>query len=177
LRAQREQVQAQSRQVSAYAAQIAQTHAQQETVAKQVASAQAQVERAVDRLAKTEIRNVAAGTVLATYVRQGEIVQAGQPLYRIANLDAVEVRAYLTASQLASVRVSQRADVTFDVGSQRQTVSGNVTWISNRAEFTPTPIQTREERADLVYAIKIRVPNQDGRLKIGMPVDVTFSHD
>jgi HlyD family secretion protein len=175
VKAQGEQVEAGTRQIAAYAAQIAQTRAQRDTAAKQVDSAKAQVERAADRLGKTEIRSPAAGTVLATYVRQGEIVQQGQPLYRIANLDAVDVRAYVSEVQLASVRVGQSVHVNFDVGPNRQTTSGNVTWVSNRAEFTPTPIQTREERADLVYAIKLRVPNKDGRLKIGMPVDVRFS--
>jgi len=177
IKAQHEQVQAQARQVAALSAQVSQTRAQQETAAKQVASAHAQVARAADRLEKTEIKNVTAGTVLTTYVRQGEIIQAGQPLYRIANLDAVDVRAYLTEGQLGSVHLGERAQVTFDFGSDRQTASGEVTWIASRAEFTPTPIQTRDERADLVYAIKIRVPNTDGRLKIGMPVDVVFSHD
>ena len=176
IKAQDEQVQAQTRQVAAYTAQIAQVGAQRETAAKQAESAQVQVARASDRLGKTEIRNPVAGTVLATYVRQAEVVQPGQPLYRIANLDRVDVRAYVTQPQLAAVRVGQPAEVTFDVGTDRQMVSGRVTWISDRAEFTPTPIQTREERADLVYAIKVRVPNTDGRLKIGMPVDVNFGN-
>jgi HlyD family secretion protein len=87
----------------------------------------------------------------------------------------VDVRAYVTQDQLASLRLGQAVQVTFDVGAERQSVTGTVTWIANRAEFTPTPIQTREERADLVYAFKVRVPNDDGRLKIGMPVDVGFS--
>lgn len=175
IKAQQEQIETQARQASAQQAQIAQTRAQRETAGRQVDSAKAQVERAADRLGKAEIRNTAAGTVLATYVRQGEIVQAGQPLYRIANLEAVDVRAYVSETQLASVRLGDAAQVTFDFGTARQSATGNVTWVSNRAEFTPTPIQTREERADLVYAIKIRVPNRDGRLKIGMPVDVSFS--
>jgi HlyD family secretion protein len=88
---------------------------------------------------------------------------------------SVDVRAYLTEPQLANVKVGQQARVNVDVGdNNRQTVTGQVTWVATQAEFTPTPIQTREERADLVYAIKIRVPNQNGVLKIGMPVDVEF---
>jgi HlyD family secretion protein len=88
----------------------------------------------------------------------------------------VDVRAYVAQTQLALVRVGQPAQVTFDVGSGRETVTGTVTWVASRAEFTPTPIQTRDERADLVYAIKLRVANPDGKLKIGMPVDVGFNN-
>ena len=175
IKAQDEQIEAQARQVAAQQAQVAMARAQQQTAARQVESADAQVARAADRLRKTEITNPNAGTVLATYVRQGEVIQPGQPLYRIANLDAVDVRAYVAQTQLAQVRVGQAAQVTFDVGSGRETASGTVTWVASRAEFTPTPIQTREERADLVYAVKLRVPNKDGKLKIGMPVDVSLS--
>jgi len=85
------------------------------------------------------------------------------------------VRAYVAETQLTSVRVGQAARVSVDVGSgKREVLSGTVTWVSSDAEFTPTPVQTREERADLVYAVKIRVPNEGGMLKIGMPADVQF---
>jgi HlyD family secretion protein len=73
------------------------------------------------------------------------------------------------------VRVGQQARVAVDAGDEQKTLTGTVSWVAAQAEFTPTPIQTRDERADLVYAIKIRVPNQDGVLKIGMPVDVEFA--
>ena len=97
----------------------------------------------------------------------------GQPLYKIANLDTVELRAYVTEPQLAHIRIGQRATVSVDVGAQqRRTLPGTVDWISSQAEFTPTPIQTRDERANLVYAIKVRVLNTSGALKIGMPGDV-----
>jgi HlyD family secretion protein len=105
------------------------------------------------------------------------MVQIGQPLYRIANLSAVDVRAYVTEPQLAGVHLGQPAMVSVDAGRGRERLTGQITWISPRAEFTPTPIQTREERADLVYAIKIRVPNDRGVLKIGMPADVQFAAD
>jgi HlyD family secretion protein len=101
-------------------------------------------------------------------------VQAGQPLYKIADLRNVDVRAYVSQPQLAGVTLGKQARVTLDNGDSRQTLTGTVTWISTQAEFTPTPIQTRDERADLVYAIKIRVPNENAILKIGMPVDVDF---
>jgi len=103
------------------------------------------------------------------------VVQTGQPLYRVADLTTMEVRAYVTEPQLSSIRLGQDAQVSLDAGGgQRQTVPGTITWISSRAEFTPTPIQTRDERVDMVYAIKIRVANANGVLKIGMPVDVQF---
>ena len=173
--AQDEQIKAQERQIAAQADQVRAARAQEQTVAAQVAAAAAQVSQAGERLRKTEVRNPIDGTVLTTYATAGEVVQAGQPLYRIANLKTMEVRAYVTEPQLSSIRLGQEARVTIDAGgSQRQTVSGSIVWISSRAEFTPTPIQTREERVDMVYAIKIRVANDGGALKIGMPVDVRF---
>jgi HlyD family secretion protein len=175
IKAQDEQIRAQDHQIEVYAEQIQTVRAQQQTLREQVASADAQVNQAGERLRKTTITNPLTGTVLTTYAKAGEFVQMGQPLYRIANLEAVDVRAYIAEPQLSGVRVGQEARVTLDAGSAgRQTLSGSVSWISPRAEFTPTPIQTRDERADLVYAVKIRVPNEQGLLKIGMPVDVQF---
>jgi HlyD family secretion protein len=108
----------------------------------------------------------------------GEVVQTGQPLYRIADLRTLVLRAYITGTQLASVRLGQPAQVRVDRGrDELLTLPGTVTWIASEAEFTPTPIQTREERADLVYAVKILVENPDGVLKIGMPGDVIFDRD
>ena len=173
--AQDEQIKAQERQIAAQADQVRGARAQEQTVAAQVAGAEAQVSQAGERIRKTEVRNPIDGTVLTTYAKAGEVVQAGQPLYRIANLKSMEVRAYVTEPQLSSIRLGQEARVSIDAGGgQRQVVSGAIAWISSRAEFTPTPIQTRDERADMVYAIKIRVANDNGALKIGMPVDVQF---
>jgi membrane fusion protein YbhG len=173
--AQDEQIKAQERQMAAQADQVRGARAQQQTVAAQAAGAGAQVSQAGERIRKTEVRNPIDGTVLTTYAKAGEVVQAGQPLYRVANLKSMEVRAYVTEPQLSSIRLGQEARVSIDAGGgQRQVVSGTIAWISARGEFTPTPIQTREERADMVYAIKIRVANDNGALKIGMPVDVQF---
>lgn len=175
LKAQEQQIEAQARQVAAQAAQITAAQATRQTALTQVSSADAQLAQMDDRIRKSTITNPSAGTVLVTYARAGEIVQPGQPLYKIANLDAVDVRAYVTEPQLALVRVGQQARVTIDAGEgSRQTLTGTISWVSTQAEFTPTPIQTREERADLVYALKLRVPNASGVLKIGMPVDVEF---
>ncbi len=182
-RAQKAQIEAYERQVAVHAGQLAAIDAQRRTAARQASSAAAQVELADDRLRKTTITNPIDGTVLTTYAEAGEFVQPGQPLYAIANLAVVDVRAYIAETQLATVQVGQQATVTMDVGKDirlkpdstpRQSLPGTVTWIASEAQFTPTPVQTRDERADLVYAIKIRVDNNRGLLKLGMPVDVQF---
>jgi HlyD family secretion protein len=173
--AQDEQIKAQERQIAAQADMVRGARAQAQTVAAQVAGAEAQVSQAGERIRKTDVRNPIDGTVLTTYAKAGEVVQAGQALYRVANLKSMEVRAYVTEPQLSAVHLGQDARVSVDTGGgRRQTVAGSISWISSRAEFTPTPIQTRDERVDMVYAIKIRVANDAGVLKIGMPVDVQF---
>jgi HlyD family secretion protein len=156
-------------------AQIDALEAQRRSVTLDVASNQARVEQIADRLAKSRVVNPSTGSVLAVYARAGEVVQPGQPLYKIADLDTLDLRAYITGDQLASVRLGERVAVHVDRGDgELASIAGTVTWVSSTAEFTPTPVQTRDERADLVYAVKIRVANPDGALKIGMPADVTF---
>lgn len=155
-------------------AQIAAVQAQRQSAGRDVAAAEARVAQIRDRISKSQVVNPEAGTVLATYARAGEVVQPGAPLYRIAALDTLALRAYIDATQLAGVRLGQRVRVNIDDGSTRSGLEGIVTWVSPKAEFTPTPVQTRDERADLVYAIKVRVPNRNGLLKIGMPADVSF---
>lgn len=175
IKAQDEQITAHERQIAAQAAQVLAARAQEQTVKNQVAVAEAQVSQAGERIRKSQVTSPLAGTVLTTYAKLGEVVQMGQPLFKVARLDVVEVRAYVTEPQLAGIRLGQEARVSVDAGpGQRHTVSGAIVWISSQAEFTPTPIQTREERAQLVYAIKIRVQNDNGLLKIGMPADVQF---
>jgi HlyD family secretion protein len=96
-------------------------------------------------------------------------------LYRIANLDTLTLRAYVSETQLHTLRLGGQVEVRIDSGEGNTTaLPGTIGWISPKAEFTPTPIQTREERADLVYAVKVRVPNTRGLLKIGMPGDLTL---
>jgi HlyD family secretion protein len=175
VKAQDGQIQAQARQVAAQTAQIAAARQQQQTARTQVSAAGAQVAQLDDRIKRSTITNPSAGTVLVTYAKQGEVVQAGQPLYKVADMGTVDVRAYVSEPQLADVKVGTQARVTLDSGDGRQTLNGTVSWVSTQAEFTPTPIQTRDERADLVYAVKIRVANQNSMLKIGMPVDVEFA--
>jgi HlyD family secretion protein len=175
IKAQDQQIEAQGRQVAAYEAQLAALRTQRETASQQTRSAAAQVAQVDDRIRRSQVTNPLAGTVLVTYAEVGEIVQAGQPLYRIADLSAVDVRAYVTETQLSAVKLGQRVEIAFDTAPEtRQTLTGDITWIASEAEFTPTPIQTRDERSDLVYAIKVRVANDNRQLKIGMPVDVSI---
>ena len=157
-------------------AQIEAARAQQQSVVRDVSSSTARVAQIQDRIGKSRVENPERGTVLTTFVRAGEIVQPGQPLYRIANLDTLTLRAYVSETQLHSVRLGQQVQVNIDSGEKsRIAVPGTISWISAKAEFTPTPVQTRDERADLVYGVKILVPNERGMLKIGMPADVSLN--
>ncbi|MEO8564591.1 MAG: HlyD family efflux transporter periplasmic adaptor subunit [bacterium] len=143
---------------------------------REASSTDARVAQVRDQIARSHVASPVSGTVLTTYVRVGEFVQVGQPLFKVADLDTMELRAYVTESQLTSVKIGQRARVSVDAGAGvRRAITGVVTWISAQAEFTPTPIQTRDERTNLVYAVKLRVPNTDGALKIGMPADVDLA--
>jgi HlyD family secretion protein len=159
-------------------AQIEAARAQQQSVAKEVASSDARVAQIRDRIAKSRVTNPQSGTVLTTYAKTGEVVQAGQPLYKIAKLDTLILRAYVTEVQLTSVRIGGRVQERVDRGNgELLSEPGTVTWVSSKAEFTPTPVQTRDERADLVYAVKVQVPNPSGALKIGMPADLALAAD
>ncbi len=129
---------------------------------------QAQLEQVQDQLNKCRLVNPVTGTVLTQYTRQHEMVVAGKPLYKIADLSTIQLRAYITGNQYASLKLNQQVKVRTDDGQGGyKAYTGTVIWISEKAEFTPKTIQTRDERANLVYAIKIRVKN-DGFLKIGM---------
>ena len=107
----------------------------------------------------------------------GEFVQVGQPLFKLASLDSLTFRAYLPHDQLTGLRLGQDVRVGVDRGDSIAALPGRITWIASSAEFTPTPIQTRDERADQVYAVKIAVANPDGRLRIGMPGELLASRE
>lgn len=157
------------------AEQIEAAEAQRQTVEQDIASSVARVAVIEDRIRRSRVTNPRRGTVLTSYVEAGEFVQQGQPLYKVADLDSMELRAYVTEPHLARIQLGGSAKVSVDDGpDRRRIIPGIVTWVSSEAEFTPTPVQTREERADLVYAVKVRVPNAEGRVKIGMPADVRF---
>jgi HlyD family secretion protein len=165
------------RDYSTLVAQVSAARAQQQSVSKEVAAIDAHVAQIDDRLGRSRVTNPLAGTVLVTYAKAGEMVQPGQALYRIANLDTLVLRAYLVETQLSSVKLGQQVLVHVDQSSGHVlTLPGVVSWISAKAEFTPTPVQTRDERADLVYAVKVLVPNTGGALKIGMPADLDIGN-
>ena len=131
----------------------------------------AQVE---DQLAKCRIVSPIAGTVLIKYAEMGEVAAPGKALLKIADTNNMILRAYITADQLTQIKIGQKVKVTSDFGKDdTKEYSGTVAWISSKSEFTPKTIQTRDERANLVYAVKINVKN-DGFLKIGMYGDVRF---
>lgn len=132
------------------------------------------VQQLDDQLSRARVINPVGGTVLTKYAMAGEIALAGKPLYKIADLSVITLRAYITGTQLAQVKLNQvvKVLVDSDAGKYRY-YDGTITWIAGKAEFTPKTIQTKEERANLVYAIKIHVRN-DGYLKIGMYGEVKF---
>lgn len=133
------------------------------------------VEQIEDQLSKTSIVNPVQGTVLTKYAEAGEITAPGKALYKIANLDTLILRAYITGAQLSEIKLKQAVLVRVDKGKEDyKELSGRIIWISDKAEFTPKTIQTKDERANLVYAIKIRVKN-DGYLKIGMYGEVLLN--
>ena len=131
----------------------------------------AQVE---DQLKKCKITNPVSGTVLAKYANVYEMATVGKPIYKIADLSIIKLRAYITASQFAKIKIGNSVKINVDTEEGKsKTYSGTIEWINSKAEFTPKTIQTKDERANLVYAVKIRVKN-DGALKIGMYGDVVF---
>lgn len=158
------------------AAQLDAARASQRSIALDADAVQARIAQTRDRIGRSRVVNPVGGTVLATYAREGEMVAAGQPLYKVASLDTLDLRAYVSGAQLAAVRVGQRVSVRIDGGPDSLVaLPGTVTWVSSKSEFTPTPVQTRDERTSLVYAIKVRVANRNGLLKIGMPADVSLA--
>ena len=141
---------------------------------KQTAAADVQVTQLQDMLRKCHITVPTKGTVLEKYVERGELVAAGKPLFKIADTQNMFMRAYVTSAQLQRIRLGQQVRVFADYGdNQKKEYSGTISWISSRSEFTPKTILTDDERADLVYAVKIAVKN-DGYIKIGMYGEVKF---
>lgn len=141
---------------------------------KQVAPLDVQISQLNDQLSKCRLINPIAGTVLTKYAEANEVTAPGKPIYKIAALNTILLRAYITGEQLPHVKTGQAVKVLADDTKDTwKTYTGTIEWISDKAEFTPKTIQTKNERANLVYAIKIRVQN-DGFLKIGMYGEVKF---
>lgn len=144
------------------------------TLNAQISTTGVQESQLYDQLAKCHVKAPLSGTVLEKYVEQGEFVTIGKPLLKVADVENMYLRAYVTSAQLQSVKVGQKAKVLADYGDgQKKEYEGTVTWISSRSEFTPKTILTDDERADLVYAVKVTIRN-DGYAKIGMYGEVEF---
>jgi len=140
-------------------------------IVNEVKSAEVQIEIIEDQIQKSKIINPVKGTVLSKYAEPGEITAFGKPLYKIADISEMTLRVYIGEPQLPQVRVGQKVTVKIDLEEGMKDYEGKVSWISSSAEFSPKIIQTKEERVNLVYAVKIIVQN-DGSLKIGMPAEM-----
>lgn len=141
---------------------------------RQMDAAYVQEDQLRDQLRKCHIKVPAKGTLLEKYVERGEYVSTGKPLFKMADTEGMFIRAYVTSTQLRNIKLGQNAIVYADYGDgQKKEYHGKVTWISNRSEFTPKTILTDDERADLVYALKVAIEN-DGYVKIGMYGEVKF---
>ncbi len=156
------------------AAQLSSLSTNTNALSKQMAATEVQIDQLRDQLRKCHIKAPLKGTVLEKYAERGEFVAIGKPLFKMADMEQVYIRAYVTSAQLQSIRTGQQVKVFADYGDgKRQEYDGTVSWISSRSEFTPKTILTDDERADLVYAVKVRVKN-DGFIKIGMYGEVKF---
>lgn len=141
---------------------------QNRTILSEADPLKKRIDQLREQAGKANIINPVSGTVITKYANTGEITAAGKALYKIADLSTLNLRAYITGSQLAGVKLNQPVTVLIDQGKKTyKSYPGTIIWISDKAEFTPKTIQTKEERANLVYAIKVKVKN-DGYLKIGM---------
>jgi HlyD family secretion protein len=128
-----------------------------------------------DQISRTRVTNPLAGTILTKYAEAGEMTMAGKALYKVADMREMTLRAYVQGNQLGQIKIGQKVKIRLDDGMEKSwEMTGTISWISSKAEFTPKTIQTKDERANLVYAIKIGVPN-DGSLKIGMYGEVIFN--
>ena len=154
--------------------QIIATEVQKDAIRAELATLDTQVKQVEETLSKCFIVSPLSGTVLVKFAERGEITAMGKPICKMANLDDMELKVYISGDQLPYLKLGQAVEVLIDKNAKGfSKLQGTVTWISSKAEFTPKTIQTKKERVNLVYAAKVRVPN-DGTLKIGMPGEVNF---
>ena len=151
--------------------QIRSVEIQNAPVINELKNIDVQLEQVEDLLLKSIVTNPINGTVLVKYAEPTEITSFGKPLYKIADLSTMQLRVYVSETQLSSIKIGQEVTVKIDAFDGMKNYTGNVSWIASEAEFTPKIIQTKEERVNLVYAVKIAVKN-DGSLKIGMPAEM-----
>jgi len=154
--------------------QVSATNTQFQLIASEMEVVKRQLDLFNEQLTKCQIKSPIKGTVLETYLENGELATPGKPVLKMADLTNLELKVYVSGAQLSSAKLGNEVKVLIDSGAKEmQTINGKISWISSESEFTPKIIQTKEERVKLMYAVKIVVPN-DGRLKIGMPGEVVF---
>lgn len=151
--------------------QIKSVRTQNAPITNEAKSIDVQIEKVEDQIQKSKIINPVKGTVLAKYAEPNEITAFGKPLYKIADISEMTLRVYVSETQLPKIKIGQNVTVKIDAGTEMKSFPGTISWISSSAEFTPKIIQTKEERVNLVYAVKVTVKN-DGSLKIGMPAEM-----
>jgi HlyD family secretion protein len=156
--------------------QITAVDVQKQSVLSEIRTMRTRIAQVEDQIQKALIINPVSGTVLTTYAEPFELAAQGRPLYQIANTNELILRVYISGAQLPDVVLGQDVEVLIDKNEdENQSLAGKVSWISSEAEFTPKMIQSKEERVTQMYAVKIRVTNPDGTLKIGMPGEVNFN--
>lgn len=151
--------------------QIKSIKTQEAPISNEQKSIDVQIEKINDQIQKCKITSPFQGTVLAKYSEENEITNFGKPLYKLADLTTMTLRVYISEKQLNQIKVGQKVTVKIDTQEDMKSYPGTISWIASSAEFTPKIIQTKEERANLVYAVKVNVKN-DGSLKIGMPAEM-----
>lgn len=155
-------------------AQLSQLNISTNSLNAQISTADVEKLQVLDQLYKCRVNSPITGTILESYAERGEYATVGKPLFKVADIEEMYMRAYVTTAQLQNVKIGQEVKVFADYGNgERKDYEGKVTWISSKSEFTPKTILTDDERADLVYAVKILVKN-DGYIKIGMYGEVKF---
>ena len=156
--------------------QIRSVEIQNAPVVNELKSIDVQLKQIDDQIHKSKIINPVNGTVLTKYAEPNEITAFGKPLYKIADLNTLQLRVYVSETQLATIKIGQEVIVKIDDADAMKSYKGSISWMASEAEFTPKIIQTKEERVALVYAVKIDVKN-DGSLKIGMPAEMWIDED
>jgi HlyD family secretion protein len=148
--------------------QIKSVETQNAPILNEIESVEVQIQKIEDQIQKSKVINPIKGTVLVKYAEPNEVTSFGKPLYKIADISEMTLRVYISEKQLATLKIGQKVKVIIDSSKESKSYSGSVSWIASEAEFTPKIVQTKEERVNLVYAVKLLVKN-DGSLKIGMP--------
>ncbi|HQZ25386.1 MAG TPA: HlyD family efflux transporter periplasmic adaptor subunit [Flavobacterium sp.] len=157
--------------VSVILEQIKSVETQNAPIVNEVKSIDVQIEKINDQIQKSKIINPIKGTVLSKYAEPNEVTAFGKPIYKIADISEMTLRVYVSETQLSQIKVGQNVTIKIDAEKEMKSYQGTISWTASSAEFTPKVVQTKEERVNLVYAVKVNVKN-DGSLKIGMPAEM-----